>query len=143
ALSGNSIRELTKILEKAPDQYTWAGLYARGLNLLHWPRALRRTPEAIADFKKLLALQESQGKAAKAYFVLTYIVLGDAYANYAHFKKASELWQTGLDLFPGNPELRKRLAIPSEAKEEKLVAFINEERGLNVTINTDLPIFWK
>jgi len=135
SLSTKSIEELNKILEKDPT--SWPALYGRGMNQLHWPKAFRRTAEAVADFKKLLQLQDAHPQTPRPHFALTYIALGDAYVRDGQIEQGVGVWRDGIKRFPENADLQRRLAIDDEYK---LVRFIDKERSLKAKVNTDLSV---
>ncbi len=117
------------------DQSWWPAFYSRGMNHLHWPRALKHSNSAVLDFKKCIELQEKNGAPdARSYYVRSYICLGDALAKDGKFHEAHKAWQEGLDIFTMNSELKRRIALSSseEAKD-----FVENERNLEQQIDTD------
>ncbi len=120
------------------DETWWPAVYARAMNHLHWPRALRHSTMAIADFKRCIALLQNQTKSGskqvRSYHVRTYIGLGDALAKNEEFKKAQVAWREGLSLFPGTPELKERIALKTG---EEALAFVEKVRNLEKQIDTD------
>ncbi len=120
------------VLVEADDSW-WPALYARGTNHLHWPRALRHSAMAAEDFSRIVELQTEGGKR-KSYHVRSHIRLGDALAKDGRFQEARAAWQKGLAVFPGNPDLRKRVALRSG---EQALAYVEQERSLDRRIDTD------
>jgi len=120
------------------DETWWPAVYARAMNHLHWPRALRHSTMAIADFKRCIKLlqtqSESGSKPVRSYHVRTYIGLGDALAKNEEFQEALAAWREGLAIFPGNPELKERLALKSG---EEALAYVEKVRNLDKQIDTD------
>ncbi len=120
------------------DETWWPAVYARAMNHLHWPRALRHSTMAIADFKRCIKLlqtqSESGSKPVRSYHVRTYIGLGDALAKNEEFQEALAAWREGLAIFPGNSELKERLALKSG---EEALAYVENVRNLDKQIDTD------
>lgn len=136
--SNLSMEHLTKIIEQ--DSIFWGAWYGRGMNHLHWPRMMRHAPDAIADFKQALKLQnELNLSPPKPYFELTYLGLGDAYVKDRDHAEARAVWREGLALFPHSAKLRRRLSI---ADDEELEAFVKKTRSLKKPINTDMWMIW-
>jgi hypothetical protein len=76
-LARKSLDQLDAYLSKEPD--SWLGHYTRGMNHLHWPRALMHSADAAKDFVKCVELQEKRGPAgARAYHLRSHVCLGDA-----------------------------------------------------------------
>ncbi len=113
----------------------WVGYYARGMNHLHWPRALRHSDDAAADFERCLTIQrEDHGASAKTFHVRTFILLGDAYAKNKSYSEARKAWRDGLRDFPDSKLLKDRLAI---GKDDDLLEFVENARSLEDPIDTD------
>jgi hypothetical protein len=131
-LATKALDQLKAALKQSPDW--WPGLYASSMNHLHWPRALRHTPHAIKHLKHCLQIQSASGDpAGRPYYVRTHILIGDAYAKNGDHDAARKAWRRGLELFPDNPELKKRLAI----SDGDLPAFIKNQYNLEQQIDTD------
>ncbi len=132
--ANKSLEQLDRVI--ADQSELWIAHYARGMNHLHWPRALRHSERAAADFERCLALQRKAGRAnAKSYFERTYILLGDAWAKAEKFDRARRAWRDGLAAFSGSKPLRDRLAIKDNAA---LLKFVESQRSLEQPIDTDL-----
>jgi tetratricopeptide (TPR) repeat protein len=132
-LARKSLDQLDRIL--AEQEASWLVHYARGMNHLHWPRALRHQDNAVADFRRCLELQRAEeGANGPGYYVRPYILLGDALAKDGSDNEARQAWRDGLRIFPGSPELRERLEID---KNEALLEFVLERRSLEAPIDTD------
>jgi hypothetical protein len=143
-LSNQSIGEVTKILEKESalrnEETRWAALYALGMNHLHWPKALRHAPAAIAAFQRCVEFQKRMKVAGiPAYFVMPYVCLGDACVKDGQHEKARRVWKEARQRFPRDEKLKERLAIGDNAR---LTEFVDRERGLGIVIDTDLAILW-
>jgi len=136
-LSNRSIRELTIVLEREPG--SWAAMYGRAMNHLHWPRALMHSSQAIDDFKACLRMQSGVPAAQlRPHNLLPYLGLGDAQVKNGRLDDARRTWKDAHRLFPGDPRLAKRLSLDDDA----LKKFVDEERGLARPIDTDLSFVW-
>ncbi len=112
---------------------SWVVHYARGMNHLHWPRMLRHSDDAIADFEICLAMQGAGG-GTKPHHERTYIALGDSHAKNKSYASARKIWQDGLKLFPESEAIKTRLAIK---KDRKLDKFVMDARSLENPIDTN------
>ncbi|MFN7959999.1 MAG: FG-GAP-like repeat-containing protein [Thermoanaerobaculia bacterium] len=131
-LARRSLDQLDVVLEADPDN--WAARYCRGINHLHWPRALLHNDAAAEDLAYCTKLQARRGDA-QPYYLRIYVALGDAYTKAGEVAKAREAWQQGLALFPTASELKERLAI---ADEDALLKFVEKHCSLEQPIDTDL-----
>ncbi len=137
-LSNLSMAQLTKVIEA--DSSNWAAWYARAMNHLHWPRAMKHAKSSIADFEKALELQEAMGLSKpRRNFEYTYIGLGDALVKDYRHDEAREAWRRGLELFPHSAQLKKRLSIADNVELEE---WLKKARALEKQIDTDLSIIW-
>ena len=122
------------------DGSWWPALYSRGMNHLHWPRALRHSAAAAADFRQCTVLQSRGDRpAARGYYVRSWIGLGDALAKDGDFRGACEAWGRGLEAFPANADLRRRSALRTadEARD-----FVERVRNLEQPIDTDFSFLF-
>ncbi len=136
-LSNRSIRELDLVLKREPG--SWAAMYGRAMNHLHWPKALMHASLAIADFKSCLKLQSAvpAGKL-RPHHLLPYLGLADAYVKNGQLDEARKSLQEAVKLFPADPRAAKRLALG----DDELRKFVDEERGLARPIDTDISFVW-
>jgi len=136
-LSNRSIGELNKVLAMEPG--SWAAMYGRAMNHLHWPKVLRHAPQAVEDFKSCLKLQaEIPKEKLRPHHLLPYLGLGDAYVKNDQLAEARSVWKEAQKLFPSDSRLAHRLTL-DDADLRKLV---DEERGLARPIDTDLSFLW-
>jgi tetratricopeptide (TPR) repeat protein len=136
-LSNRSIRELNVVLERDPG--SWAAMYGRAMNHLHWPRALMHSSQAIDDFQACLRMQSAVPAAKlRLHNLLPYLGLGDAQVKNGRLDAARRTWKEAQKLFPGDPRLTKRLSLG----DDDLRKFVEEERGLARPIDTDLSFVW-
>ena len=133
-LARKSLDQLDAYLAKEPD--SWLGHYTRGMNHLHWPRALMHSADAAKDFATCVELQTqaARGVVRPEYF-RSHVCLGDAYAKNRQMDKGRAAWQAGLKIFPDSKELKDRLAIKDDTQ---LLKFVETQRSLERPIDTDL-----
>jgi hypothetical protein len=129
-LARKSLDQLDVLVERDPDD--WLALYARGTNHLHWPRALRHTPDAVRDFERAIELARRTGVTPQ--HERLWVLLGDARAKAGSPDGARQAWRDGLEAFPASRELTERLAIAPE----DLRTWIEGRRSLEQPIDTDL-----
>lgn len=135
-LARKSLDQLAHIIGQEGER--WITLYCRGMNHLHWPRALRHTDDAIADLTRCVELQReelSSGASPRPQHLRAFLALGDAYAKYGDAKSARKTWRGALQHFPDEPALTTRLAV---ADEDELRAFVEDQRSLERSIDTSL-----
>lgn len=135
---GTYARKSLDVLNALVDNVggSWAIYYARGMNHLHWPKMLRHSATAAADFERCLKLQnESAQPADQPHHERIHVLLGDAYAKNDEFDKARKAWKNGLKFFPNSPDLKERLAVDGDRNLKK---FIAAARSLEQPINTNL-----
>jgi len=132
-LARRSLDQLDQVI--ATHGSLWVAHYARGMNHLHWPRALSHTPDAIADFEQCLRLQQERRDEARPFHARTFALLGDAHAKIGSYDQARHVWQEGLAAFPDSAELVERAALDGE---DALREFVKERRSLEQPIDTDL-----
>ncbi len=132
-LARKSLTELDAVVTRRQD--LWVARYCRGMNHLHWPRALRHSDDAVVDFTQCIKLQQTHDDAIRPdYYVRAHIALGDSYAKMSQFDKARKAWREGLRLFPESDALKDRLAIADDA----LLAYVEGVRNLQQPIDTGL-----
>jgi len=132
-LANTALGEFSKAVEIRPS---WIAFYTRGMSYLFWPKILNKAPLGVADLEKALAMQRDGPK--KAYYVRTYIALGDGFCKMDHMDKAREIWHKGLDEFPDNPQLKDRLSLHGD----QLITLIENSFDPNRRVDTDLREIW-
>ena len=133
-LARKSLDQLDKVIARHPD--LWVAIYCRGMNHLHWPRALLHSDNAVVDFKRCLELQsESKSGDRPAYHIRAYIGLGDAHTKAKQYEMARQAWRDGLTLFPNSKELAARLAITDH---RKMLRYVESKRNLEQPIDATL-----
>jgi tetratricopeptide (TPR) repeat protein len=133
-LARKSLDQLDALIGGGGDG--WLPRYARGMNHLHWPKALRHSPEAVADFDRCLTIQRDEGRREPA-FERTYVLLGDAYAKNGAPEEARRTWREGLAAYPGSAALAERAGLPPA----RVLAYVEDRRSLEQPIDTDLSFF--
>ncbi len=123
----------TKSIEIKPS---WIAYYTRGNSYLFWPKIFNRTQLGIDDLQ--VALKMQQGAPQRDVYVRTFIALGDGYWKMDDPEKARQFWKQGLEQFPGNKDLEKRLA----ANEDELGSIVSVSYDPNVRVDTDLSELW-
>ena len=138
-LASRSLGCLDGIIAEPGDLDPWLVHYCRGMNHLHWPRAMRHSDDSAADFARCLDLQrEAEAVGAKAHFLRPYVGLGDALTKQKLYDRAREAWRRGLAAFPDSAEISERLEIEDN---EALLAYVEQKRSLDRPIDTDVSFF--
>lgn len=134
SLAKQALDQMDKVV--AEHDQLWVAYYCRGMNHLHWPRALLHSDSAVEDFQKSIELQKkTQWQPPPPYFLRSYVGLGDAYTKAGKYDRARKSWREGLALFPRNALLLERLAIKSD---DDLLALVESKRNLQQPIDTSL-----
>ena len=116
---------------------TWLGHYTRGNSYLYWPAIFGRTPLAIADLEKAVAL--SRKVKQRSYHARAYVGLGEAHWRLDDLAKAREVWKEALALFPDNEDLKVRM----EKDDEELGVFLTAHFEPGQRVDTNLSIIWE
>ncbi len=131
SLAKKGLNQLDLVLDKHPD--SWLAYYSRGMNHLHWPRALRHSEDAARDLERCTELQASS--PTEAHHQKVWVALGQAYAKAGRYDEARQAWQRGLEAFPGDAEIAEHLAIDDDAE---LLDYVQQLRSLESTLDTDV-----
>ena len=133
-LARKALIQLDEVIAK--HDRLWVAYYCRGINHLHWPRALRHSDRAAADLARCLELQprDASGRP-EPYLLRVHLGLGDAFAKAKRYALARQAWRTGLVDFPGASELAERLAITDDGE---LLEYVELNRSLDRPIDTSL-----
>ncbi|MEJ2082714.1 MAG: hypothetical protein P8Y94_11230 [Acidobacteriota bacterium] len=124
----------TKSIDLEPS---WIAYYTRGNSYLFWPKIFNRTQLGIDDLQVALKMQQAGPKLGV--YVRTYIALGDGYWKMDEPEQARKFWKQGLEEYPGDEALEKRLA----ASNDELGSIVSVSYDPNVRVNTDLSDLWK
>ncbi len=129
-----SLDQLDQVMVR--DRDSWIALYCRGMNHLHWPRALRHSEAAAEDLQRCVDIQGRENVAIpRSYYLRTHLLLGDAWVKAGRDSDARAAWKEGLRHFPEAKALIDRLAINDDAA---LLRIVESERSLEQPIDTDL-----
>ena len=93
------------------DPANWEARFWRATAMSYWPPELNKTQEVIENFLEVVKLQETQ--APQPQFAQTYVLLGEQYQKNGYAEYATQVWQRGAQLFPGDPRLRDKLTNPA------------------------------
>jgi tetratricopeptide (TPR) repeat protein len=136
SLAKKALDQLDAVLAEDPD--SWIALYSRGINHLHWPRALRHSDDAAADLERCVQLQHTRYASRRdEIFLRVHVALGDAYVKAGDYGPARRAWRRGLEEFAEAPELTARLALD----DDELLPYVERQRSLEQPIDTDLGFF--
>ncbi len=135
-LADNALSRFTAALEV---EETWLGLYTRGNSYIHWPPIFGRTKLGIADLEKAIARSEALGDGAPAYHANAYAALGDGHWRLDDLEEARRVWRTGLERFPGDGKLERRLELEDD---DALAEYLKEEYAIGNRVDTSLDALW-
>ena len=90
------------------DPSSWDARFMKAVGMSRWPADLNKSQEVIDQFQTLIQQQETQPQQPQ--FAKSYIRFGDFYQKSGNPDYASQVWQRGSALFPGNEELQGKLA---------------------------------
>jgi tetratricopeptide (TPR) repeat protein len=131
-LANTALGEFAKAVDLQP---TWLAYYTRGTSYLFWPEVFNKATLGVSDLEKALGLQSGP---QKAYYVRTYIALGDGYCKMEQMDKARAIWQEGLRHFPDSFQLKNRLSLNGD----ELAKVIENNFNPNRRVDTDLREIW-
>ncbi len=105
-LGRDAMSALTKAIERQPSMLAY---YLRGvINLFYNRFIFNRVSRGIADLEHALTFVTPD--TPPALVRRTYTSLGDGHSKQGNAVKAREAWTLGLQKFPGDADLQKRLA---------------------------------
>jgi tetratricopeptide (TPR) repeat protein len=128
-LANKAIERFTAAVTLEPG---WLALYTRGNSYLFWPTVFGRTPHAVADLEKAVALGDAAGN--RPVHVRAWIALGDGLWKLDRLEPARAVWQEGVRRFPVDPRLAARLASTGDA----LAAIVTADLDPDKRVDTDL-----
>jgi len=132
-LANNALEEFSKAVELQPS---WITYYTRGKSYLFWPKIFQRARLGVVDLEKAIEIQKKESR--RDYHVKTYIALGDGYWKMDNLEKARATWTEGLQEFPGNEQLKRRLS----QQGDQLQATIEDQFDPNRRVDTNLRDLW-
>ncbi len=98
---------------------SWLARYSRGNAYLYWPPIFGRLPLGLADLERALEIAEAEPTAP--YHARAWAALGDGHWRDDDPDTARRLWREGLDRFPGNPELTRRVGLEDDDQVDALL----------------------
>lgn len=90
------------------DPQNWEAQFVKASSMYYWPANAERDADVVQRLSTLIDQQDSM--PAQPEFAQTYVVLGDQYRKVGQPEKAVVTWQLGLQKFPGDPQLLKRIS---------------------------------
>jgi tetratricopeptide (TPR) repeat protein len=102
-LANTALKQFGKAIEIEDG---WLARYSRGNALLFWPPLFGRVPAAIADLERALEIAENEPEMP--YHARAWAALGDGHWRRGEPAAARQIWERGLQMFPGDPELARR-----------------------------------
>jgi cytochrome c-type biogenesis protein CcmH/NrfG len=90
------------------DPSDWEARYTKAVAMSHWPASMNKGQDVADNF--LTLIQQQQNLPTETQFALPYLKLGDYYQKAGDTPSALNAWQQGASLFPGNDDLKSRLA---------------------------------
>lgn len=133
SVANAALTQFSRALELRPS---WATYYTRGTSYLYWPRLFGRAKLGVADLEIVLKMQEAGPK--KAYYVDTWVALGDGYWKIDELEKARSTWTDGLKEFPESSALKERLS----KQGADLAVLIDDALDPRKRVNTNLKALW-
>jgi tetratricopeptide (TPR) repeat protein len=92
------------------DPQNWEANFVKASSIFYWPPDEKRDNDAAQRLAGLIDQQETM--APNPAFVQTYVVLGNQYEKMGQHDKAVATWQLGLQKFPNDPALVKKISSP-------------------------------
>ncbi len=128
-------KALTKAIDKQPSVLAY---YLRGLINLFYNRFIfNRVPHGIADLQKarsMVTAATPEGLVRRVY-----VALGDGHAKQDEPAKAREVWLAGLERFPADSDLKKRLAAQGRELYDIVTDTLYAGRRVDTTLIGLLP----
>jgi tetratricopeptide (TPR) repeat protein len=90
------------------DPLSWEAQYEKADALSHWPTEMNKGPDVVQQLSALIDQQEQQSPQPQ--FAQSYVLLGDEYQKLGKNEFAIATWQLGLQKFPDNQALHKRIS---------------------------------
>ena len=89
------------------DPANWEAQYVKYSTMFYWPAEPTRDNEAAQKLSSLIDQQETMPQ--QPHFAQTYVALGNQYQKIGQTDKAQATWQLGLQKFPNDSTLLKKL----------------------------------
>jgi tetratricopeptide (TPR) repeat protein len=89
------------------DPQNWEANFVKASSMYYWPADEKRDADVVQRLSGLIDQQETM--TPNPAFVQTYVVLGNEYQKIGQPDKAVATWQLGLQKFPNDPGLLKKI----------------------------------
>jgi tetratricopeptide (TPR) repeat protein len=89
------------------DPQNWEAQFVKNSSMTYWPANPDVDNQVVANLSKLIDQQATMTPSPQ--FAQTYVVLGNEYQKIGQPDKALATWQVGLQQFPGDPTLQKKV----------------------------------
>jgi tetratricopeptide (TPR) repeat protein len=133
-LGRDAIDQLTKAIEIRPSPLAY---YSRGLiNLFYDALMFKRVPYGVADLERGFGMVHD--RPLRPYHARFYVTMGDAYWKAKDTPRAKTVWKEGLQLFPDNIDLRRRVVREGKDLEWTVRDVIDPDRR----VDTSLKDIW-
>jgi tetratricopeptide (TPR) repeat protein len=91
------------------DPQNWEATFVKASSMYYWPADPARDADAAQRLSNLIDQQE-KAATPQPQFVQTYVALGNQYLKMNQPEKALATWQLGLQKFPNDPTLQKKIS---------------------------------
>jgi tetratricopeptide (TPR) repeat protein len=89
------------------DPQNWEAQFVKNSSMVYWPANPEVDNQVVANLSKLIDQQGTM--PSQPQFAQTYVVLGNEYQKLGQTDKAQATWQVGLQQFPNDPTLQKKV----------------------------------
>lgn len=89
------------------DDHHWGARFQKAIALSFWPAFMGRRPESIQNFETLIQQQEAGPLRPEG--AMTYLFLGNMYAEAGDAEKARATWERGSRYHPDSADLKARM----------------------------------
>ncbi len=90
------------------DPSNWDAQFYKAVAMSHWPAELNKGNEVVQMLSRLIDQQDTQSPQPR--FAQTYTILGDQYLKMGQPDYAQQTWRLGLQKFPTDATLLKKLS---------------------------------
>lgn len=89
------------------DPQNWEAQFVKNSSMTYWPANPEVDNQVVQNLSKLIDQQETL--PSQPQFAQTFVVLGNEYQKLGQADKALATWQMGLQKFPSDPTLQKKV----------------------------------
>jgi tetratricopeptide (TPR) repeat protein len=130
-LGRDAMTALTKAIDRQP---TVLAYYMRGLiNLYYNNFIFHRVPRGIADLEHARAMVT--GATPPMLVCRVYAALGDGHYRINEIAAARDVWRTGLQRFPSDPDLKARLAADDRRLHDIVTDALSPDRRVDTSLS--------